>query len=98
MTAPSNASAEERQAWERLCVETLRTLIERHGCHNQRVVSELSIRSQYPESELVVSFTEPSGRPGESRYSLWTDDPPHELTESEAHHIMILVWVDVAGM
>ena len=101
MTGPADATPEERRAFELACLPALGQYFEREGSPlwNGRRPTELTLRGDYPDTELVVAFIEKSGEPGSEAFDLWKEDPPYNLGDpEEAEQMALLIWINVSGM
>jgi hypothetical protein len=99
--SPADATPAQRRAYEQGCAAALQRRIDHDGqqLFNGRRVTGLELRSEYPDTELVVAFVDASGAAGSEAFSIWLDDPPGDVTDPNDWGLTAdLIWVGVAGM
>jgi len=101
MTSPPDATPDQRRSYELACLAAVRRRVEFDGgtLFNRRRVTATEILGEYPDTELVVTFVEPTGEAGSESFDIWRSDPPGNVTDvKEAGLTADLIWVGVAGM
>lgn len=82
-------------------MHALKRQVEASGARlfNGREVMRLALRGDYPDTELVVAFTDQNGDPGTEAFDLWHEDPPGNVNEpKEAELTADIIFINVAGM
>jgi hypothetical protein len=101
VTSPADATLDQRGKYEETCLRCLRAILDRqgHDLFNGRQVTATALRGEYPETEIVITFTEKTGQLGTVAFDLWRDDPPGNVTDpQEADMSAGIIWANVAGM
>jgi hypothetical protein len=101
VTGPAEATPDERRQYELACVSELKRWFEREGVPlwNGRRPTRLTVRGDYPDTELVVHFIDVEGNAGSEAFDLWHEDPPGNVGDpQEAEETAWLIWINVSGM
>jgi hypothetical protein len=97
---PEHETPEQRRAYEEACVAAVRQEVEgvNGALWNRRQVTGIELRGVYPDTEIVISFTD-DGRSSSEVYDIWRDDPPGDLTDArDADMTAGIIFVNVSGM
>jgi hypothetical protein len=101
VTGPTEATPDERRQYELACLSALKRYLEHESAPlwNGRHPTKLTLRGDYPDTELVVHFIDGDGDSGSEAFDLWHEDPPGNLNDpQEAEETAALIGINVAGM
>jgi hypothetical protein len=101
MTSPADATPDQRRGYELALLAAVRRRVEFDGgtLFNRRRVTAVEVLGGYPDTELVVSFIEPTGDTGSESFDIWRFEAPGDVTgANEAGITADVIWVGVAGM
>jgi hypothetical protein len=101
VSRPADETPDQRRTYEQACVAALQRRFEhdRGTLFNGRRVTGVELRGDYPDTEVVVTFVEPTGVTESEAFDIWRSDPPGDITdENDPGLTADLMWVGVAGM
>jgi hypothetical protein len=80
-TGPADATPDQRRTFEQACAAALRRRFEHDGgtLFNGRRVTAVALRGDYPDTELMVTFVEPTGDTDTEAFDIWRADPPGDV-------------------
>jgi hypothetical protein len=90
----------QRRSYEEACLAAVRRRASDVSgiLWNRRRVTGIELRGVYPDTEIVIAFTD-DGRRGNEAYDIWREDPPGDLSDPRDVDLTAdLIFINVSGM